>query len=255
MLPREHGAYGQALFPLLTAFAVAGVSRSAALTAVAVVAMFLAHEPLVLLLGQRGRRNQAAQAGRAWWSLMICIVIATASGVLAIDAMRADLRWTFLIPAVPALWLFRAILTGREKTLSAEATVAMAFAGAAIPVCAASGKLMAGIVIAAAYALVFFLGTLTVRVIILRTRGGGNPAAVRRTQRLTFAVAALGTSIALAGAADGVVPWLVVAAILPATAFASVLAAFPPPATRLKRVGWSLVAVTAATAVLLVAAV
>jgi len=152
MLPREHGAYGQALFPLLTAFAVAGVSRSAALTAVAVVAMFLAHEPLVLLLGQRGRRNQAAQAGRAWWSLMICIVIATASGVLAIDAMRADLRWTFLIPAVPALWLFRAILTGREKTLSAEATVAMAFAGAAIPVCAASGKLMAGIVIAAVMA-------------------------------------------------------------------------------------------------------
>ena len=255
MLPREHGAYGQVFFPLLTAFAVAGVTRPSIFTAIAVVALFLANEPLLMLLGHRGRRDQAARAGRAWWSLMACVMVATATGVLAIDATRADLRWTFVLPLVPAIWLFVAIVTGREKTVSAEAAVAMAFAGAAIPLCAGTGRVTAGIVIAGAYALVFILGTLTVRVIVLRTRAGGNPDAVRRTQLATFAVAALGAFIALAGAADGVVSWLAVAAILPAVAFASALAAYPPPATRLKRVGWSLVAVTAATAVLLVAAV
>ncbi|HTM01900.1 MAG TPA: YwiC-like family protein [Vicinamibacterales bacterium] len=255
MWPREHGAYGQAFCPLLTAFAVAGVARPSVFTTTAIAAMFLAHEPLVMLLGHRGRRDQTAQAGRAWWSLMICLMVATASGVLAIDATHPDLRWTFLLPAVPAIWLLRAIVTGREKTLSAEVTVALAFAGAAIPLCAGTGHVTAGIVIAAAYALVFILGTLTVRVIILRTRGGGNPAAVHRTRLATFAVAMLGALIALAGAANGVVSWLAVAAIVPAIAFAMTLAAYPPPATRLKKVGWSLVAVTVATAVLLVAAV
>jgi len=255
MLPREHGAYGQVIFPLLTAFAVAGVAWPSLLTAFAVIAMFLAHEPLVVLLGHRGRREQVARASGAWWSLMAWLTAASTSGILAIDGTRADLRWTFLIPALPALWLLPAICRGREKTMTAEAGVALAFAAAAVPVCAGTGRVTAGIVIAAAYGLLFVLGTLAVRVIVLRTRGGGNRAAVRRTRVAMFIVATLGAVMVLGGAADGVVSWLAVAAILPGVAFASALAAFPPPATRLKRVGWSLVAVTAATAVLLVAAV
>jgi uncharacterized membrane protein YdjX (TVP38/TMEM64 family) len=45
MWPKEHGAYGQLAFPLVTAFAVAGIPPAAALTALAAVAAFVAHEP------------------------------------------------------------------------------------------------------------------------------------------------------------------------------------------------------------------
>lgn len=54
--PKEHGAYGQAAFPLLAAFGVAGPSPAGVLLAVAVAAGFLAHEPAVILLGRRGPR-------------------------------------------------------------------------------------------------------------------------------------------------------------------------------------------------------
>ena len=49
MLPREHGAYGQLAFPLVTALVIAGVTLSGVLIAVAAIAGFLAHEPLLVL--------------------------------------------------------------------------------------------------------------------------------------------------------------------------------------------------------------
>jgi len=49
MFPKEHGAYGQLLFPLATSLLVAGVTGAALLTAVAACAAFLSHEPLLVL--------------------------------------------------------------------------------------------------------------------------------------------------------------------------------------------------------------
>ena len=47
MFPKEHGAYGQLLFPLATSLVVAGVTAPALLTAAsAAYAAFMAHEPL-----------------------------------------------------------------------------------------------------------------------------------------------------------------------------------------------------------------
>ncbi len=56
-LPKEHGAYGQLAFPLVTALAVSGTSVPAGLIALAVVACFLAHEPLLVLLGMVSSRK------------------------------------------------------------------------------------------------------------------------------------------------------------------------------------------------------
>src|SRR5688572_12248058 len=50
MLPREHGAYGQVAFPILTAFLVSDITVAGLLIAAAVVAGFLAHEPAAVLL-------------------------------------------------------------------------------------------------------------------------------------------------------------------------------------------------------------
>lgn len=51
LLPKKHGAYGQITFPLIAAFAVAGVSVGGLLMAAAVIAGFVAHEPASILLG------------------------------------------------------------------------------------------------------------------------------------------------------------------------------------------------------------
>lgn len=254
MLPKEHGAYGQLAFPLVTSLVVAGPARASVLTAAAVVALFLAHEPMLVLLGHRGARVRAADRQRAWWWQNAMLIIGTAAAILALDATPASLRWTFLLPLVPAAWVGYAAIHGQERTSTGETAAAVAFAAAAVPICAAAGSLATGAAIALAFALLFVTATLAVRVIILRTRRGGDPRAVRRTRAAAFAIAGTGALIALAAASDGLVTWGAVAATLPGVLFVSSLAAFPPPAARLKKVGWSLVAVSALTALLLIAA-
>ena len=47
MLPKEHGAYGQLLFPIATALAIGHPGPGAALLSAAALCAFLGHEPLV----------------------------------------------------------------------------------------------------------------------------------------------------------------------------------------------------------------
>jgi len=252
LFPREHGAYGQVAFPLLTSLTVVGPAYASLWLTLAVIALFLAHEPLLVLLGHRGRPARAVHANGAWWWLNGALILATASALLALDATAPSLRWTFLVPALPAAWVTYVAARGREKTALGETGAALAFAAAALPVCAAANRPAAGAAIALAFALLFVLATLAVRVIVLRTRGGGNPRAVRRTRVATVASVGIGALVTLVAALDGVVTRSAVTAIVPGVLFACTLAAFPPPAARLKRVGWTLVAVSALTSVLLI---
>ena len=254
MLPKEHGAYGQLAFPLLTALVIAGLTPASLLTVLAVVALFLAHEPMLVLLGHRGARVRTAEAHRAWWWLMAALVAGTTSALLALDSMAPSFRWTFIAPLIPAAWVAVAVATGREKTTLGETAAAMAFAAAALPICAAAGRPAIGGAIALAFGLLFVLATLAVRVVILRTRGGGNPNAVRRTRAAVVAIAGAGALTAFVAASDGVLAPATVTATVPGVLFVIALAAFPPPAARLKRVGWTLVGVSALTSVLLIAA-
>ena len=219
MFPKEHGAYGQLGFPLVTSLVVVGPAYPSLLVAVATIALFLAHEPMLVLLGHRGVRARRADAHRAWWWLTGALIVGTASAILALDATAPALRWTFLVPAVPAAWLAYAAIHGREKTSLGEAGAALAFATAAFPMCAAADRAAIGAAIAVAFALLFVLATLAVRVIVLRTRAGGNHPAVRRTRAATVAIASLGALAALFGASDGVVNWVTIAAVVPGVFF------------------------------------
>lgn len=188
MLPKEHGAYGQLGFPLVTSLIVAGPAYASVLVAAAAVALFLAHEPMLVLLGYRGVRARTTDAPRAWWWLTGALVAGTATAILALDATPAGLRWTFLVPALPAAWVAYAAIHGHEKTSLGESGAAVAFAAAALPLCAGAGRADIGAAIAVAFALLFVLATLAVRVIVLRTRAGvitpPCAAPVRRPPRL-----------------------------------------------------------------------
>lgn len=254
MFPKEHGAYGQLGFPLVTSLIVAGPATASLLVAIAAVAFFLAHEPMLVLLGHRGVRARTVEAHRAGWWLIGTLIAGTATGLLALDATHPALRWTFLVPALPGAWVAYAAIRGCEKTSLGETSAAIAFALVAVPIGAAADRVAVGAAIGVAFALLFALATLAVRVIVLRTRGGGNQLAVRQTRAATAAIAGVGVLVALLGASDGVVTWFTIAAIVPGIFFVAALAAFPPPATRLRKVGWSLVAVSALTSVLLIVA-
>jgi len=241
-------------FPLVTSFAVAGVTRPALLLAVGVAAAFLAHEPLLVLLGRRGPRARRAQRRRAVAWLVFSSATAAGAGLVAVWSVPLAIRYWCLLPLLPAAFLAEAITVEREKSLPAEVAVALAFSLAAVPVGLAAGaSTRAALAVGIAFASIFVSGTLAVRVIVLEVRGGGDPRKAWAT-RVTLLVSAAAAGLGLVGAAwQGLLPWTAPLATAPGLASAGWLAAFPPAPTRLRAVGWTLVAAAAAAALILVA--
>jgi hypothetical protein len=256
LLPREHGAYGQIAFPLVTAFVVAGLSPAGLLFATAVIVGFLAHEPAAVVLGLRGSRAKRELGRPAMRWLAFYLTVGVAAGVGALLTMDPADRWSVGVPIVPAVLLAVETVRGRDKSVQAEIVAAVAFSAAAIPVCMAAGVAPTdAAAVAIPFALLFAASTLAVRVVILRVRGGGDPRAATATRRGAFllvgsAIVALTAAIAK----DHVAP-SVLAAATPGLLIAAVVAASPPSPTRLRTLGWSLIAASAVTAAIVVATV
>jgi len=252
MLPREHGAYGQLLLPLATALAISDIHVSASLTSIAALAAFVAHEPLAVLLGGRGARARREQRPRAIAWLVGSGGIAIAAGLGAVGSAPAHARWLFAWPLVPAAVLAWLLLTGREKSTLGEIVSAISFAAVAIPICGVStASPLRGFVVAFTFAALAIVSTLGVRIVILGSRRGGDARAVRVTRlQLTAAVVLVVIGLSLIWRSESRTG-IAALAMLPGVAFASGLAIRPPPARRLRTVGWTMVSTTALLAVTL----
>jgi len=255
MWPREHGAYGQLAFPLVTALAIAGVALPAVLIAVATIAAFLAHEPLLVVLGRRGPRSRRDQASRAEVWLVVTGTVTLAAGAAAIWLAPTDSRWSFLVPLVPTALLIGALVSDREKTGAGEIAAATAFSFVAIPLCVVAGtSLSTAFSVGIAFASLFAASTLGVRVVILKVRGGGDPRKVRVSRRLLVILTA-GVAVGLVIAAmRALLPWTTLLAIGPGLLVAVLVALRPPAPTRLRIVGWTLVSTSTVAAAILIAA-
>lgn len=254
MFPKEHGAYGQLLFPLVTSLAVAGVSAPSLLLALAAAAAFVAHEPLVVLLGGRGVRARREERRRAARWLTAAGGIALGSGAAALWLMPAGSRWSLLLPLAPAAWFAAALVRTDAKSAQGEVAVAVSFSLLAVPLgLAAGGPLRAALAVAAAYTAIFVTATLAVRVVILNVRGGGSPAAVRATRSAALVLAAVSGAAIVAAAVRGLLPWSTVVSAAPGLIASTALAVAVPSAARLRMVGWTLIASSAAAAVVLIA--
>jgi YwiC-like protein len=256
LLPKEHGAYGQIGFPLATALMVSGLSAASLLLAAAVMAAFLAHEPAAVLLGQRGARARRELGGPASRSLAACLAVLVTAGVAAVSVMDRSIAWSLMVPAIPAAVLVLALTAGREKSWYGETAASAAFAGAAVPVMlAARAPVGDAWIVAVTFALLFITSSLAVRVVILRVRGGGDPAAAAAVQRaaLSISLGALLVIATLTAVGRLAAPLLVSAA--PGLVTAAGVAMRPPAPVRLREIGWGLIAVSTLTAVLLVATV
>ena len=255
-LPKEHGAYGQVAFPLATAFGVSGVSTGGLLVSVAVIAGFLAHEPAAIVLGLRGSRAKRELGASATQWLSGCLAIAVAAGIAAVLDLDPAARRSLAIPAIPTALLILAMIQGHEKSWYGEAAAALAFAGVAVPVTMAAGSSMkVAFAVAIPFALLFTTTTLAVRIVILRVRGGGDPRATMATRRATLAISAVATAVIGAMTVTGWLPWSALFASAPGLITASIVAARPPAPARLRSLGWTLVAISTLTAVIVVATV
>lgn len=251
MLPREHGAYAQLGFPLLTAILLGGPDPAVLLLSIGIVAAFLLHEPIMVLTGGRGGRAQRMEGERARKRLTILGAVALIAGLAGLWLAPMEARAAALVPAGLALLLLPLTLTRREKTTTGELLVAMTLPSTMIPVAIAGGVSPSTAVIAAAvWAVVFGLGTLTVRAIIARAKKNVRPS---WPPALAPILSGLAIAVALALAISGVFPTIAAIAVVPTALVALVFGVLDVHPRNLRRMGWSLVASNIAVLAALIA--
>jgi hypothetical protein len=254
LLPKEHGAYAELAFPLITGLALAPPSLPVFSLGLAAVFLFLANEPLAILLGARGKRLQDQLGERAKSRGSFLLGGATGLGMLGIWRGGAEVWPELLYPLAAGSLLVPLVLLGKQKTIFGEFVVVTAFATLLLPLAAASGADPERAVLAAGvWWISFGLGTLEVHAIKARlkktaksqwTRLGSPVAAGSVSGAAILLTLGQGGSPGLAGPAAAV--------LTPALAI-FILSLVKVHPKQLKRVGWTLVgANSVALALLLV---
>lgn len=249
LFPREHGAWGQLAFPLATGLNIGRPGPAAFLLCAAVVAAFLGHEPLLVVLGQRGHRARDAHVRRALRALAVSGGAAAALAAAGLWLSSPEAR----LAGLPALTLGAAAIVAAsarlERTTAGELVVAAALAACAAPVARAGGATpLAAWSAALAWAAAFTAAILPVRAVLLRARTKGE---VDRRPLAALAVIAL-QGVAITAAAHGVVAWAGALGILPVFAAGLAITVLPIRPQRLTEVGWSIVGASVATLLALV---
>ncbi|MCA9090891.1 MAG: YwiC-like family protein, partial [Planctomycetaceae bacterium] len=82
LYPKEHGAYAILGVPLTAALSIVGITPATALFSVATIAAFLAHEPMLIVMGCRGQRARQSTP-RAMRALVFRMTMAVSCGILS----------------------------------------------------------------------------------------------------------------------------------------------------------------------------
>ncbi len=243
--PREHGAYVQLAAPLAVALALAP-SLAGGLLAVGAAAAFVAHEPLLVLRGRRGRRAQADHQAAARRALALRAATAVGVGAAGLALAPGALPVAVAVSLAAAL-AYALSWRGQAHSLGGELVAAAAFAGAAAPVGVAGG-LAAGSALHhwLMWSLAFASTIVAVHVVIASHR---RRTSARRWLWWIGLLVASGAGLAItargAPAAAAAAPlWLV----------ATTIAVVRPAATRLRQLGVVLACTAALTAGLVIAA-
>jgi hypothetical protein len=249
LLPREHGAYAQLGFPLLTGLIYARGDLGAVAFAIAAIAMFLMHEPMAVITGVRGKRLQEQLHHNARSRVVVLGFAAALALVAAIGLAPARAWLGAILPAGMSLLLLPVLGTRKLKSLPAELLVAAVFSTSLIPLALAGPATWTAAGVAAA---VWFAAVvpaiLSVHAIKVAFKGKQEGRWMLRATPLTAGFAVAGAVIMSLLFA----PWArdALAVVPPALAVMGLSAVRPHP-KHLKRVGWTMVAADTATLVLL----
>jgi len=246
LLPREHGAYAELLFPLVTALFLGRPTLAGVLLALGIVAAFLLHEPVLVLLGRRGSQARENHGDRARRRLLILSTFTCVGSVAGLWMAGPEARWAFAALLLPAALLGLLVATKREKNVFGESLVALVLSGAAMPVALSCGVgVRATLGVAAIWTMVFLLGTATVHSIFARSRNG--------TRRPWFVVSCtdlLLIAACIAFFVGGGPRWIL--APIPAAVVSLAILGFNLSPRRLKVLGWALVGSNLVTLMILV---
>ncbi|SMP59860.1 YwiC-like protein [Neorhodopirellula lusitana] len=241
--PKEHGAYAILGIPITTALILTGPTVAGACVAVAAVTGFLAHEPLLVSLGHRGSRAQrATPAARRRTLILLATTIACGCTAMAVgsNAVRLSLVGCGLL----AVTSFGLAVAGKHKTLGGQLWGIVGLSVPCVPI------LLAGEITTAQTAeawgtwlIGFAATTMSVRGVI---------AAQKRRSRMIHWTAIAGLTVLVGSLTLTQFPLPV--ATLPMLAMSWYLMFDPPHAKQLKRVGWTLVIGTVASAIWMIGA-
>lgn len=242
MKPKEHGAYAILAIPIVTSLLIAGVSVSGACIAMAAFAGFLAHEPLLILWGRRGLRAKRSTPS-AMKRLMLLLFLTLAGGTTALILGSPAVRWALLACALLAATSFALAIAGKHRTLGGQLWGIVGLSVACLPILLAGGlAATTSLEIWTTWMIGFTATTLAVRSVI---------AAQKRNSRSIHWAGITALSLVVAALAFSAYSLAIVT--LPMLAVSWFLLIAPPAAKHLKRVGWSMVACTVASAVWMIA--
>lgn len=248
MWPREHGAYAQLLAPLATALVILRPTWVSAALALAAFLAFLANEPLLVVLGHRGKRMRDADGPRAKRRLALLVTGAVVAGAAALACAPTRVLEVTGVVAIPALATIVLAWQRAEKSVIGECVAAIALSGASAPVLVASGATwQAAAAVWAAWAIGYCSTVIAVHRVIARHRKPATWADWLAALGLA-AVSAVAVGLLLRGA-----PLATVGASAPLALASLALVIRPPRATYLRTIGFVLVGASLAVAALAIA--
>jgi hypothetical protein len=251
--PREHGAYAQLAFPLITALAHGRWTFSSIALAIGAIAVFLAHEPALILLGHRGPRVKAALQGPAIKRLGLLCLVALLAGVSGLATAPVSLTLPIVVALVLGVATGALVVRKEEKTLPGECIAATTMSFAVFPVAVAGlVPMLEAAALSAVWALVFVMSTCAVQVVIGSTKRKRLGSLAGRSAIFLLAVVVPAAAFSLFQA--GRLPGGLVLALVPVSLLSAVLSVRPPHARWLRQIGWGIVATCTTSLVILVVA-
>jgi hypothetical protein len=231
LMPREHGAYAQLAAPILAALLLRVPTVPAGLLTVAASCAFLANEPLLVVLGHRGKRLRESDGARAKRRLAVLGTLAIACGTVGLAQAGSATVQLAAIAMAPVAGLLVLAWRRGQHSLAGEVVAASALPGACAPIASASGVGMrTAVLLWLAWSLGYVASVLAVHRVIARNR---RPASV---VDVLLVVGLAGVIVAIAVVA----PRMFVLA-MPLVAISTLLVARPPGAKYLRAVGVALV--------------
>ncbi|MCM2372512.1 YwiC-like family protein [Rhodopirellula sp. ICT_H3.1] len=216
---------------------IADVSIPGCLVVLASIAGFVAHEPLLVAAGHRGQRSQRSTPA-AKGRLAALLAITFGCGLTALALGSTEVRIALLGCAALATSCLALGLAGRHRTLVGQLWGVVTLSAACVPILLAGGITpVQTLAIWTAWLIGFAATTLAVRGVIAAQKRRGKTiywSAILALILLTGVLTATGDAVAIA--------------TLPMLIMSCHLLIKPPPARHLKRVGWTLVVGTIATA-------
>ncbi|MBK9260344.1 MAG: YwiC-like family protein [Polyangiaceae bacterium] len=197
--------------PLIAGLALGTPNVASIGLAVGALATFFAHEPLLVLLGQRGARARAQDGARAAKRLKLLGTIAVVFGGVGLFFAPTIARLGALPPLLLACIVVWFVWRKEEKTTLGEVVAATALSGVGFPIALAEGvDLFRAALVWVVWAVAFALATVAVRAVIARAKHAG-PLPI-----VTAYVALVGSIVASVGLAlAGQLPMSVPIALVP----------------------------------------